>query len=171
MSTSTNTATNTTTNTATNTTTNNNTNYEHDEIIEEFEKDYQKSKRKWLPKHYENRNKRLYFKYRDDFNHFIKNKLELLEFMERHNKLLKESGEQQDQIDKLKYKCYKLRVKKEGLEDEIDELRNSKTSNEEARALRQTIRRQMQTIASLQLQLNQHKINRDSFNPTEDTQE
>ena len=162
------------TNTATNTNNTNNTattNYDHDEIIEEFEKDYQQSRKKWLPKHYKNKNKMLYFKYRDEFKNLIENKLELLEFMEWHDKLRDESADQQEQIDKLEHKKYKLEIKIEELEDEIDELRNSKTSNEEARALRQTIRQQMQTIASLQLQLNQHKINRDSFNPMEDTRE
>ena len=163
----------TSTNTATNTNSNNTTitNYEHDEIIEEFEKDYQTSRRKWLPKHYKNRNKQLYFKYRDEFKNLIENKLELLEFMERHDELRDELADQQEKIDKLEHKKYKLEIKIEDLEAEIEELRNSKTSNEEARMLRQTIRRQMQTIASLQLQLNQARINRDSFNPMEDTQE
>ena len=65
----------------------------------------------------------------------------------------------------------KLEKENEKLEEENEELKNSSVPIEEVRALRQTIRQQMQTIASLQMRLNQNRINRDSFNPMEDIEE
>ena len=86
--------------------------------------------------------------------------VELLDFIIMHKRISRENTELIDENAEL--------------ERENEELRHSNTTNtsdEEIRMLRQTIRRQMQTIASLQLRLNQNRINRDSFNPTEDKPE
>ena len=76
-----------------------------------------------------------------------------------------------ESIEDLRNENELLRLEKQNLEEENEELRNTNIADREIRMLRQTIRQQMQTIASLQMQLNQNRINRDSFNPMEDIEE
>ena len=94
-------------------------------------------------------------------NRLYHDPIELMEFI---NDTIEEEKYHMKEYDEMQEKI-------ENLEKENQELKNSSTPEAEVRALRQTIRRQMQTIASLQMQLNQNRINRDSFNPTEDMDE
>ena len=141
----------TSTNTATNSNNSNNTSIlDYDSISFEFiSNECDEGIKSYRYKcHYEN--------YYDDilstnavFYGSVLDKMEVLENLRKARDKIKE---QEKEYNELENKYFDL-------QDEIGELRNSNTSNEEIRMLRQTIRRQMQTIASLQLRLNQQRTN------------
>ena len=117
--------------------------YSLDDIYEEneeFEKEYQNEYNNLYEQFYK------HMKYLYLFKH---DPMDLLCFIDNYKYLKKYIRKVEREKDK---KIQKLQL-------ENDELRDSKISNEEMRALRQTIRRQAQTIASLQLRLNQSRIN------------
>ena len=165
MTSSTNTATNTATNTTNTTNTVNNKDFIYSDEIDWFlllEFADEKQHIRWDIEVYE----KLYREFYEniDYADLFHDPLELLDFIVMHKRESRFTTEIIDEKAELERENENLKYKNE-------QLRNSNTSNDEMRMLRQTIRRRTQTIASLQLQLNQARINRDSFNPMEDTQE